>query len=305
MTEANKLRYIANVKVMNYLLQAIPNDIYNLVDACQNAKDVWDKTRMLMYGSDFTKHVIHSRLVNEFNKFAAKEGESLESVYERLTTLMNVIDRNAVRPIQVSVNTKFLNSLQLEWSKYFIMIRQNQVNDGKEGESLESVYERLTTLMNVMDRNAVRPIQVSVNTKIYDTSGYVYERIVRVTVATAHGIVGEINTWIAFMIIIGKVAISCICLLALMGRIVDIEESGLGELRHRIKCFQRNLVMLEQMLLAMKNKAGANLKDDENDFMLDNANDCELLEELTVVVIMMAHIQPADDTAETEPKYET
>nr|GEY61117.1 hypothetical protein [Tanacetum cinerariifolium] len=135
MTEANKLRYIANVKVMNYLLQAIPNDIYNLVDACQNAKDVWDKTRMLMYGSDFTKHVIHSRLVNEFNKFAAKEGESLvnefnkfagkegeslESVYERLTTLMNVMDRNAVRPIQVSVNTKFLNSLQLEWSKYVI-----------------------------------------------------------------------------------------------------------------------------------------------------------------------------------------
>nr|GEW04273.1 hypothetical protein [Tanacetum cinerariifolium] len=37
------------------------------------------------------------------------------------------------------------------------------------------------------------------------------------------------------------------------------------------------------MLLAMKNKAGANLKDDENDFMLDNANDCELLEELTVI----------------------
>ncbi|GJZ29074.1 hypothetical protein Tco_0573721, partial [Tanacetum coccineum] len=40
MTHGNKKQYIADVKVMNYLLQAIPNDIYNLVDACKNAKDM-------------------------------------------------------------------------------------------------------------------------------------------------------------------------------------------------------------------------------------------------------------------------
>ncbi|GJX33012.1 hypothetical protein Tco_0242867 [Tanacetum coccineum] len=33
MTEINKKQYIADVRVMNYLLQAIPNDIYNSVDA--------------------------------------------------------------------------------------------------------------------------------------------------------------------------------------------------------------------------------------------------------------------------------
>ncbi|GJU19433.1 hypothetical protein Tco_1152775, partial [Tanacetum coccineum] len=35
--EGNKKQYIVDVKVMNYLLQAIPNDIYNSVDACKNA----------------------------------------------------------------------------------------------------------------------------------------------------------------------------------------------------------------------------------------------------------------------------
>ncbi|GJZ12999.1 hypothetical protein Tco_0548229 [Tanacetum coccineum] len=59
-------------------------------------------------------HVRHSRLMDEFDKFAAKEGESLESVYERLTTLVNIMDRNNVRPIQVSINTKFVNCLQPE-----------------------------------------------------------------------------------------------------------------------------------------------------------------------------------------------
>ncbi|GKE89218.1 hypothetical protein Tco_1566693, partial [Tanacetum coccineum] len=98
MTEGNKKQYIADVKVMNYLLQAIPNDIYNSVDAYKNAKYIWEQIKQLMFGSDVTNHVRHSRLMDEFDKFAAKEGESLESVYERLTTLVNIMDHNNVHP---------------------------------------------------------------------------------------------------------------------------------------------------------------------------------------------------------------
>ncbi|GKF15353.1 hypothetical protein Tco_0056815 [Tanacetum coccineum] len=38
--------------------------------------------------------------------------------------------------------------------------------------------------------------------------------------------------------------------------------------------------------------------------MLDYAYGDETLEELTAAVIMMAHIQPANDKTETEPKYD-
>ncbi|GKE31175.1 hypothetical protein Tco_1450497 [Tanacetum coccineum] len=126
MTESNKKQYIANVRVMNYLLQAIPNDIYNSVDACKNAKEMWERIKRLMHGSKTTTHVRHSRLMDDFDKFIAKEGESLDSVHERLTTLMNIIDRNNVRPISVAINTKFLNYLQPEWSKYVTLVRHNQ-----------------------------------------------------------------------------------------------------------------------------------------------------------------------------------
>ncbi|GJV72904.1 hypothetical protein Tco_1492899 [Tanacetum coccineum] len=51
------------------------------------------------------------------------------------------------------------------------------------------------------------------------------------------------------------------------------------------------------MLLAMKDEARGNLNEEENDFMLDNAYGDDTLEELRAVVIMMAHIQPADDKA--------
>ncbi|GKA78147.1 hypothetical protein Tco_0784684 [Tanacetum coccineum] len=79
--------------------------------------DVRERIKRFMFGSDVTNHVRHSLLMDEFDKFAAKEGESLESMYERLTTLVNIIDCNNVRPILVSINTKFLNCLQPEWSK--------------------------------------------------------------------------------------------------------------------------------------------------------------------------------------------
>ncbi|GKC23061.1 hypothetical protein Tco_1025211 [Tanacetum coccineum] len=106
--------WVDQSQVMNYLLQAIPNDIYNSIDACKNGKEMWERIKRLMFGSKVTSHVRHSRLMDEFDKFAAKEGESLESVYERLTTLVNIMDCNNVRPIPVSINTKFLNFLQPE-----------------------------------------------------------------------------------------------------------------------------------------------------------------------------------------------
>ncbi|GKA36025.1 hypothetical protein Tco_0722516 [Tanacetum coccineum] len=42
----------------------------------------------------------------------------------------------------------------------------------------------------------------------------------------------------------------------------------------------------------------------KNDFMLDNAYGDDTLEELSAIVIMMARIQPADDNADAEPKYD-
>ncbi|GKA18521.1 hypothetical protein Tco_0698436 [Tanacetum coccineum] len=60
----------------------------------------------------------------------------------------------------------------------------------------------------------------------------------------------------------------------------------------------------EQMLLAMKDEVGGSINEEENDFMLDIAYGDDTLEELSVAVIMMARIQPADDNADDEPKYD-
>ncbi|GJS47673.1 hypothetical protein Tco_0597794 [Tanacetum coccineum] len=56
MTEIHNKQYTTDVRVMNYLLQAIPNDIYNSVDACKNAKEMWERIKRLMYGYEVTNH---------------------------------------------------------------------------------------------------------------------------------------------------------------------------------------------------------------------------------------------------------
>nr|GEY26469.1 hypothetical protein [Tanacetum cinerariifolium] len=113
---------------MNYLLQAISNEIYNSVDAYKNAKEMSERIKRLMHGSEITTHIRHSCLMNEFDKFASKERESLDSVYERLTTLVNIMDCNNVPPISVAINTKFLNCLQPKWSKYVTMDKKAAKN---------------------------------------------------------------------------------------------------------------------------------------------------------------------------------
>ncbi|GKE10815.1 hypothetical protein Tco_1414366 [Tanacetum coccineum] len=52
---------------------------------------------------------------NDIYNFA---GESIESVYGRFCTLVNNMDRNNLTQSKIVLNTKFLNCLQPEWSKY-------------------------------------------------------------------------------------------------------------------------------------------------------------------------------------------
>ncbi|GJT98944.1 gag-pol polyprotein [Tanacetum coccineum] len=89
------LHYDAEIELMNLILLSIPNDIYNSVDACTSAKDMWKRV----------------------------EWEALVSVYNRFAQLMNDLERNDMHFLIVTINTKFLNSLQVEWLKYVTQVR--------------------------------------------------------------------------------------------------------------------------------------------------------------------------------------
>nr|GEY45715.1 hypothetical protein [Tanacetum cinerariifolium] len=184
-----------------------------------------------------------------------------------------------VRPIQVSINTKFLNFLQPKWSKYVTMVRHNQT----EGIALyvqlyDSLIQFEPHVLASKARNAAKnhdPLAMLAHSNASSSQSHANSSYSPQPYYVTH-------------------PSSC----------YNCNEKG-----HYARDYQKPRVrdakhFREQMLLAMKDEARSNLKDEENDFMLDNSYGDETLEELTVVVIMMARIQPADDNADFEPSYD-
>ncbi|GJX65089.1 hypothetical protein Tco_0299432 [Tanacetum coccineum] len=69
-------------------------------------------------GTSLTKQERECKLYDEFDKFTYKKGESLHEYYLRFTLLLNDMNIYKMPPEQFQVNTKFLNTLPAEWSKF-------------------------------------------------------------------------------------------------------------------------------------------------------------------------------------------
>ncbi|GJU45598.1 hypothetical protein Tco_1202864 [Tanacetum coccineum] len=74
-------QYEADIKAINLILISIPNDIYNSVDGCQTAREMWLRVERLMWGIMLNQVDRETQFNNEFDQFIAEHGESLMSVY--------------------------------------------------------------------------------------------------------------------------------------------------------------------------------------------------------------------------------
>ncbi|GJS89512.1 hypothetical protein Tco_0772148 [Tanacetum coccineum] len=91
------LYYDAEMELMNMILLSIPNEIYNSVDSCKTAKEMWARVERLMRGTIQNQVDRETRFTNEFDQFVAEPGESLVSVYNRFAQLMNDLERNNMK----------------------------------------------------------------------------------------------------------------------------------------------------------------------------------------------------------------
>ncbi|GKA00845.1 hypothetical protein Tco_0673510 [Tanacetum coccineum] len=179
------------------------------------------EVRPLMHGPEKTIQQRYSRLVDEFDKFVAVEGESLSSVYERLTIL-----------------------------------EEDYQGDMK----VDAQEDKLTTAMKLLARAITQRYSTPTNNHLRTSS----------------------NTRNQVVIQDGR--------LDIQSKNVSYAENG----HYTRDCPQPKVpdekYFREQMLLAMKDEAGGNLNKEENDCMLDNHYGDDSLEELNAAVIMMERI---------------
>ncbi|GJT13485.1 retrovirus-related pol polyprotein from transposon TNT 1-94 [Tanacetum coccineum] len=84
---------------------------------------LWKKFKLIVISRQqisFSKdyHQRECKLYDEFDKFAYKKGETLRDFYLRFSLLLNDMNIYNMKSKQFQVNTKFLNTLPLEWSKF-------------------------------------------------------------------------------------------------------------------------------------------------------------------------------------------
>ncbi|GJZ40034.1 integrase, catalytic region, zinc finger, CCHC-type containing protein [Tanacetum coccineum] len=124
------------------------------------AKDIWDRVKMLMKGTELSYQERECRLYNLFDKFAHVLGETLYENYWRFSQLINDMHTIGMTMQQVKVNTKFLNALPSEWSKFVI--------DVKLAKSLYTTnYDQLYAYLNQHERHAN---EVRINRERYPDS---------------------------------------------------------------------------------------------------------------------------------------
>nr|GEU59618.1 retrovirus-related Pol polyprotein from transposon TNT 1-94 [Tanacetum cinerariifolium] len=93
LSTAEKIQVDYDTKETNIIIQGLPDDIYSLVNHHRVAKDLW------------------------------KGGDSLHKYYLRFTQLINDMNIYNMKMKQFQVNTKFLNSLPPEWSKFVTHVK--------------------------------------------------------------------------------------------------------------------------------------------------------------------------------------
>ncbi|GJU31148.1 hypothetical protein Tco_1174737 [Tanacetum coccineum] len=70
-------QYEVDIEAMNLILIFIPNDIYNYVDSCQTAREMWLRVKRLMQGTTLFVADRETQFNNEFDQFLVEPGESL------------------------------------------------------------------------------------------------------------------------------------------------------------------------------------------------------------------------------------
>ncbi|GJV44814.1 hypothetical protein Tco_1429350, partial [Tanacetum coccineum] len=107
-----------DIKAINIILQGLPPEVYALVSNQKVTKELWERIQLLMQGTSLTKQERECKLYDKFDKFAYKKGETLRDLYLRFSVLLNDMNIYIIKLEQFQVNTKFLNTLPLEWSKF-------------------------------------------------------------------------------------------------------------------------------------------------------------------------------------------
>ncbi|GJX01720.1 putative reverse transcriptase domain-containing protein [Tanacetum coccineum] len=106
LTDEEKIRESFNIKATNIVLQGLPQDIYNLVNHNEDAKQIWDRVKLLIQGSELSLKEQHEAHANEVRIQRKRYPDQIALVANSLTCL----NPNQYYPQMSSATQKYYSS---------------------------------------------------------------------------------------------------------------------------------------------------------------------------------------------------
>nr|GEW19688.1 hypothetical protein [Tanacetum cinerariifolium] len=140
LSSAKKERYNTNIRATNILLQWLPKDIYTLINHYTNAKDIWDKVKMLLEGSKLTKENLESQLYDDFKHFHHNKGETIHDYYVWFVKLIN-----DMRNIKMTIGLRDSN-----YDKLYAYLKQHEAHANENKMMLDRFTQHIIDLLALM-----------------------------------------------------------------------------------------------------------------------------------------------------------
>lgn len=116
---------LKDLKVKNYLFQAIDRGIIETILNKDTAKDIWDSMRLKYQGSTKVKRAQLQALRREFEVLAMKEGESVDEYFARTLAIVNKMKAQGEKMQETVIVQKILRSMTTKFNYVVCSIEES------------------------------------------------------------------------------------------------------------------------------------------------------------------------------------
>nr|GEV78037.1 hypothetical protein [Tanacetum cinerariifolium] len=120
-------------------------------------------TNIILQGLPPEVYALECKLYDEFDKFAYRKGESLRDFYLRFSLLLNDMNIYNMKSEQFQVNTKFLNTLLPEWSKFVTDVKDLHTTNVDQLHAYLGQYEYHANKVRLMYERTSDPLALVSN----------------------------------------------------------------------------------------------------------------------------------------------
>ena len=140
-----------NESAKNIIFTSISDNVFHQVSSCLTAKEMWDKLKTTHEGTQHQKDNQVGILVNNFELFKKRSGESIRDLLGHMNALIYALKNMGKTYLTLELNRKLLNTLSGEWKIKVIAIEEAKNLTTTPLE--EIVGSLLTNEMNEARRN--------------------------------------------------------------------------------------------------------------------------------------------------------